>query len=134
MPPTRLRSWRRARRPGGSFPAVSWKTLAAVVVGIAVVVSIGRGGIGGSGGEDTADPTGSGGTTMAVPESQEELELVIVDGNAIRPDGAVITLNPALAQPGATVNVNGAGFDAESTVNIVLSAEGSKKGIALGSF
>jgi hypothetical protein len=58
---------------------------------------------------------------------------VTVNGSTIMPAGAVITLNPALAQPGATMNLNGSGFDPGTMVDVLLRVQGTQRVTPLGS-
>jgi hypothetical protein len=112
---------------------VNWRTIAVAAAAIVVAVWVGRGVIGDSGG-DTAASAGGGDTVVEVPaEKPPELEPVIVDGKQVQQAGSVVTLNPAMAQPGASINVSGFGFDPGSAVDLVLSAAGATEGEALGS-
>ncbi|MGY1708313.1 hypothetical protein ACI8AC_02245 [Geodermatophilus sp. SYSU D00758] len=114
-------------------PALSWRTIAVAVAVIVVAVWVGRGVIGNSGGE-TVPTAGSGDTQAEVPDRENrQRQPVTIDGQRIAPAGSVITLNPAVAQPGASITVSGFGFDPGSTVDLVLSAAGAAEGEGVGS-
>ncbi|MGY1727551.1 hypothetical protein ACI79J_11325 [Geodermatophilus sp. SYSU D01062] len=84
---------------------------------LAVAVWVGRGVIGSSGGD--AEPSAGNGGAEAAAEPPPEP--VVVDGQQIAPAGSLITLNPAVAQPGAAIAVDGAGFDPGATVDLAVS-------------
>jgi hypothetical protein len=124
----------------------SWRTMLLVLAGLVVLVSVARGLVGLGGADDAFDATGGEGTGQGEPGAGPQgrpataskpktapVRPVVVDGQLIKPAGTVLTLNPALAQPGATVGVNGIGFDALSTVDLSLSVEGVKGSTSLGS-
>jgi hypothetical protein len=127
-----------------SLPSVNWRTLLVVLGGLALVVSVGRGLIGVGGGDsDAIETTGPGvstgqgqrGAAAVKPKRPARVaEPVSIDGSAIRPAGTLLTLNPALAQPGALVGVSGTGFDPRSTVDVGLSVKGTQGSTNLGTF
>lgn len=125
-----------------SLPRVSLRALLVALAAVAVVVSVGRGlvGLGGDGGaldtDGPADGTGEAQTSEAAPRSKPtpRQRPVVIEGTQIRPAGVIITLNPALAQPGASVGVSAVGFDAGSTVDVSLKMQGVEGSTGLGSF
>lgn len=128
---------RPARRP---LPHVSLRTLVIVLAGIAMVVWLGQGlvGIGGNSGAlnttDPADGARQQDTAGTTPRPSPRPKPVVIDGTQIRPPGTILTLNPALAQPGASVGVSAVGFDAGASIDLTLSVKGVQGTTSLGTF
>jgi hypothetical protein len=123
------------KTPGRKAPAfnLNWRSVAAVLVALAVAFWIGRGLFGPTGPETPS--TTAGDKSVQVPKAKKPANrAVVIDGSKIQAAGAVITLNPALAQPGTQMNISGSGFDPGSFVDVVLSVKGESTGSPLGSF
>jgi hypothetical protein len=101
---------------------------------LVVIATMGRTFVGNFTATKTQAPLGQPATPNSIAAPPPPLlKPVFVNGKAILPVGAVITLNPALAQPGAKLNVSGSGFDAGSMVDLVLGVQGVKQPADLGS-
>lgn len=112
--------------------SLNWRSIGAVLVAVAIAFWLGRG-LFGTGAPTASNPSDQSSSKVAVPKEKTHTKKVVIDGSTIRAAGALITLNPALAQPGASVNVSGSGFDPRSTVDVLLSSAGSSTGSSLGS-
>jgi hypothetical protein len=107
------------KRP--QLPRLTWKRVVLTAVGLLVVFSAARAIISGFGG-GAVDVTGQGGGngSSASPTPRPTAE---IDGQKIPANqGPVALLNPGLAQPGATIGVEGSGFDPGSDVDVYLTA------------
>jgi hypothetical protein len=119
-------------RPTAAPPTSRRKRLAVGLVALAVIVFLGR---------DVVQhrlhpgpgPSAAGSKHSPVPSTTVAPAPVIVNGSQIMPSGPIITLNPALAQPGSKMDVNGAGFDAGSMVDLSLRVSGVQHDLVLGS-
>jgi len=115
-------------KPSLRMPKWRWGRVILIVVGLLVVASVGRALLGGLG-KGAVDTTGQGGnnpTAKATPTPEQTVE---IDGRKVPgKSGPVAVLNPGLARPGAQVTVSASGFDAGSSVQVLLSADtpGSK--------
>ncbi len=128
----RTTRWRlptvRWRRPTLRRPNWSWRKTAVAVVGLLVVVWLGRGllpAIGTIGGSEEGEEA---------PKPKPPEQVIDLDGKKVPAvGGPVAVLNPGLARPGATVGVAGSGFDPGARVRVLLSTDGGKpKEVASG--
>lgn len=106
----------------------SWKSVMLAIVVFAIVGSlvqvVARGG--GFGGAN--DTTGDGPKKTESQEVQRPKKPKTVDlGNKRIPrvSGAIIVINPGLVAPGGKATIEGAGFDANSTVDVLLKTKDS---------
>jgi hypothetical protein len=89
----------------------------------------------GDNGRSGVNVTGTGrpGTVVNEPRDQRPRHIVRFNGRKVPvAEGPIAVLNPGLARPGATVNVNGSGFDPGALVNAMLSV-GKGKAKIMGS-
>lgn len=106
------------------MPRWSWKQVVLAAVALLVLVSIGRALTGGFGG-GAVDVTGQGGNPGSSPSPPKPS--VDINGQQIpATPGPVAVLNPGMAKPGATIGVNGSGFDPGAAVDVLLSAAGGQ--------
>lgn len=116
-------------------PHLSWTTVAVGLVVLLAAAWVVRGTLSGPGSATRSQTAVKQGETTAVVRSHKApVKPVTLNGNAIQAAGAVLTLNPALAQPGGTLTLGASGFDARSPVDVTLSAKGAKTGTSLGTF
>jgi hypothetical protein len=113
------------RPPAGGRIRRNWKRVGLALVVAFVVASVGRSVLPALG---VHVPTGTSGgkpTTEAKSEAPPTVDLngVLVPGGG----QPIITVNPGLVRPGATVAVNGSGFDAGARVDILLGSAKSQK-------
>lgn len=117
------------KKPTWRMPRWSWKKVVLIVVGLLVVISLGRGllPLGGFGrgavdvtGQGGRDAPGGGPTQAKTPAPMRTVE---IDGKKIPvASGPVAVLNPGLARAGATIGVNASGFDPGAAVAVLLSS------------
>jgi len=117
---------------GGGRPRRRWKQVALGVVVLFVVLSVGRSVLPALGirmpdkvqlpgkSQRTGQPTTK---AKKTPPPTVNLDGIPILGG----DQPLITLNPGLVRPGATVAVNGSGFDAGSRVDLLLGTGKSQK-------
>ena len=102
----------------------SWRKAALVVAGILVVAWLGRGLLPEFGTSGAGEGTGG---SEAGPARPKPPEVVDLDGKKVPAiGGPVAVLNPGLARPGATVGVNGSGFDPGASVQVFLTTGNGK--------
>ncbi|MFS8498278.1 MAG: hypothetical protein FWJ70_08570 [Micromonosporaceae bacterium] len=118
----------RWRRPTFRRPNWSWRKTAVAVIGLLVVVWLGRGLL------PSIGTIGGSGEGEEAPKPKPPEQVIDLDGKKVPAvGGPVAVLNPGLARPGATVGVAGSGFDAGARVRVLLSTDGGKpKEVASG--
>jgi hypothetical protein len=113
------------------LPRLTWKRVVLAAVGLLVVFSAARALISGFGG-GAVDVTGGG--TPGSTGSPTPRPTAEIDGQKIPANpGPVALLNPGLAQPGATIGVEGSGFDPGADVDVFLTPpNGQPANVATG--
>jgi hypothetical protein len=111
----------------------TWKSTSTALVAIAVAVWAVPGLVGSS--DEVSRSPVPPDRSVAVPRKPaQKAKTAVIGGAAVPLAGPLVTLNPGIAQPGGQVALNGYGFDAGSTVDIVLSQGGQKSGTTVGEF